>query len=78
MFEAIYNFVSANPLLVMLILLFIYQKWKGSQPWPEFGGNITAVHTKAEWDALLSEADYSRRLSNDNEVRALRARRFTC
>jgi thiol-disulfide isomerase/thioredoxin len=54
--DTIIGFVQANPLLVFALLFFAYNKWKASQPWPDFGGRITKVHSKAEWDALLSAA----------------------
>ena len=53
MFDSIINFVQSNPMLVFTILFFLYNKWKSSQPWPDFGGRITKVHNKEEWEALL-------------------------
>ena len=53
MLDQIISFVQTNPLLVFAVLFFLYNKWKGSQPWPDFGGRITKVHNVEEWDALL-------------------------
>ena len=54
--SAIIAFVQRNPLLVFAVLYFIYNKWKMSQPWPDYGGRVTTIHTLAEWDALLDGA----------------------
>lgn len=56
MLDAILNFVQTNPLLVFAILFFVYNKWKSSQPWPDFGGRISKVHDLKEWEALLKES----------------------
>ena len=53
MLEAIVEFVRSNPFLVFAILFIVYNKWKSSQPWPDFGGRITSVHNCAEWEELL-------------------------
>jgi thiol-disulfide isomerase/thioredoxin len=29
----------------------------GSQPWPDYGGNITKVHNLEEWDGVLKPAN---------------------
>ena len=50
------NFLAAQPLLVVVIIWIIYNKWQSSQPWPDFGGRITSIHSLAEWDALLESA----------------------
>ena len=57
MLDYIIDFVQRNPLLVFAILFFLYNKWKSSQPWPDFGGKITKIHSVAEWDTLLSKAE---------------------
>jgi hypothetical protein len=56
MLDAIVNFVQTNPLLVFAILFFIYNKWKSSQPWPDFGGRISKVHDLKEWQDLLKSS----------------------
>ena len=53
MLDAIITFAQNNPLLIFAILFFLYNRWKGSQPWPDFGGRITKVHNLTEWNALL-------------------------
>merc|ERR1719502_2148536 len=40
--------------MIFAILYMIYNKWKASQPWPDFGGRVTKVHNLKEWDELLS------------------------
>lgn len=52
-FDAIIAFAQSNPLLVFMLCFMIYNKWKGSQPWPDFGGRITKVENLAAWNELL-------------------------
>ena len=56
MLDAIVSFVQSNPVLVFAVLFFLYNKWKSSQPWPDYGGRITTVHSVSEWDALLASS----------------------
>ena len=39
-----------------LFIFMIYKKWEAGQPWPDYGGRITSVHSVAEWDALLKSS----------------------
>jgi thiol-disulfide isomerase/thioredoxin len=55
--DSIVGFVQANPFLIIAILFFVYNKWKSSQPWPDFGGCLTKVHNCQEWDELLKRPD---------------------
>ena len=55
MLDSLIAFVQSNPIIVFLILFLLYNKWKGSQPWPDFGGRITSIHSLEEWDALLAK-----------------------
>ena len=47
---------QAHPILVFGFLFMIYKKWEAGQPWPDYGGRITSVHSVAEWDALLKSS----------------------
>ena len=40
-------------MLVLIILFFIYKKYQASQPWPDYGGVITTVHSQAEWEVRV-------------------------
>ena len=57
MIDAIIGFVQRNPFLVFAVLFFLYNKWKSSQPWPDFGGRITKIHSVTEWKELLAKAE---------------------
>jgi len=54
-FEAVKNYVENNPIMTLVMCYWIYNKFQGSQPWPDFGGNITEVNNVDEWDALVGE-----------------------
>ena len=41
---------------VRIMLFMLYKKWQSSQPWPDFGGKITKIHSTAEWDELLASS----------------------
>ena len=56
----IVTFFQERPLFFFALLFFIYNKWKGSQPWPDYGGNITKVHNLQEWDSLLKSSGSSK------------------
>ena len=47
---------QAHPFMVFGFLFMIYKKWEAGQPWPDYGGRITSVHSVAEWDALLKSS----------------------
>ena len=47
-------FLQSHPVLVFAVLFMLYNKWKASQPWPDYGGRITSIHSLQEWDALLA------------------------
>ena len=52
--QSVIEYLQSHPMLVFAIIFFLYNKWKASQPWPDFGGRITKVHNLEEWKALLS------------------------
>ena len=56
MLDSIISFVQANPFLVIAVLFFIYKQWQARQPWPDFGGRISSIHSLAEWDTLLKSS----------------------
>lgn len=58
--DNIVSFAQSNPLLVFAILFFAYNKWKASQPWPDFGGKITKVGSLEDWDTLLKTSGPSK------------------
>ena len=37
------EFVSSHPILICMVLFMVYNKYKASQPWPDYGGNLTKV-----------------------------------
>ena len=39
----------------MVTVYWIYSKFTGSKPWPDYGGRITQVGSVDEWDALVGE-----------------------
>ena len=48
---------QAHPILVFGFLCIAYKRWSDArQPWPDYGGRITSVHSVAEWDALLKSS----------------------
>ena len=51
---SVYSFIQTHPVLVFVLIWFLYNKWKASQPWPDYGGRLTSIHSLAEWDALLT------------------------
>jgi len=51
LFASAYGFVTGNPLLVALVCMMIYQKFKSSQPFPESGGRVKGIHSAEEWKA---------------------------
>lgn len=53
---AVYDFVAGHPLLVVVVLYTIYNKWKMSQPWPDYGGRLTKVSSVEEWDGLMASS----------------------
>ena len=54
--------LGSHPLLVFMILYVVYSKWKASQPWPDYGGRLTSIHSVDEWSALLRSAAQSNQL----------------
>jgi len=52
-FTWLFNFMQNNPMLVMMLLYMMYKKYQSSQPWPDFGGRVTSLHSLAEWEELL-------------------------
>ena len=54
-FLRFYAFWLSNPVPCIAIAFFIYDRWKKSQPWPDYGGRITKIEKLAEWDALLAK-----------------------
>jgi len=43
--------------VVLALLWILYKQWQAKQPWPDFGGRITSLHSLAEWTALLKECE---------------------
>ena len=52
--DAIVAFVQQNPILVLMVLFIFYRMYQSRQPWPDYGGNITAVKSLEEWRSLLN------------------------
>ena len=52
--DAIATFVQQNPILVLMVLYIFYRMYQSRQPWPDYGGNITAVKSLEEWRSLLN------------------------
>lgn len=57
MLDSLINFVQNNLFLVIVILFFLYQKYQASRPWPDYGGEITSIHSAKEWEEILANAD---------------------
>ena len=57
MFDNLWSFIAANPILVLAICFLIYKQWDARQPWPDFGGNIISLKSVDEWNDTLSKAD---------------------
>lgn len=54
--SAITNFATNNPILCMMLCIFIYKMYQARQPWPDYGGEVVQVKNLQEWQKLLSEA----------------------
>ncbi|EOD18409.1 hypothetical protein EMIHUDRAFT_420431 [Emiliania huxleyi CCMP1516] len=52
--DAIVAFVQQNPILVLMVLYIFYRMFQSRQPWPDYGGNITAVKSLEDWRSLLN------------------------
>lgn len=50
----ILQFIQTHPVLIFALIFFVYNKIKSSQPWPDYGGRITTIHSLAEWEQLLA------------------------
>uniref|UniRef100_A0A7S0IYA5 Thioredoxin domain-containing protein n=1 Tax=Calcidiscus leptoporus TaxID=127549 RepID=A0A7S0IYA5_9EUKA len=59
---ALWEFVCNNPLIVALLLYLLYKRYKSRQPWPDYGGVVTSVHSLAEWTALKEESSSASKL----------------
>lgn len=57
MLDSILAFAQSNPIVVLALLWILYKQWQAKQPWPDFGGRITSLHSLAEWTALLKECE---------------------
>lgn len=50
------TFVQSNPVLLFAVLFLLFRKWQASRPWPDFGGRLTSVPSKTQWEATLASA----------------------
>eukprot|EP00756_Hemistasia_phaeocysticola_P023546 Hpha_TRINITY_DN15900_c0_g16::TRINITY_DN15900_c0_g16_i1::g.73774::m.73774/K03671/trxA; thioredoxin 1 len=50
----VWTWIQNNPFLVLLVALILYKKWEASQPFPDSGGRVKAVTSKAEFDGLVA------------------------
>lgn len=50
MFDQIAKFVSDNIFFVLAALFIFFKYFQSKQPFPESGGNVTAINNEADWD----------------------------
>ena len=50
------EFVSSHPILICMVLFMVYNKYKASQPWPDYGGNLTKVSSVEQWESLMQSS----------------------
>jgi len=59
--ERILAYIKQNPFMMVILSYSIMKRFRGTPPWPEVGGNITKVHSLAEWEDLVSECKSAKR-----------------
>jgi len=60
--EKIIAYFKSNPVMACLAAYWILKRFKGQQPWPEVGGNVTKVHDVNEWDGLVAKCASAKRV----------------
>jgi thioredoxin 1 len=52
LYSLVYQFVTEQPLICMIICYMVYQMFRASQPFPESGGRVKSIHTEEEWQKV--------------------------